>query len=228
MEDEGLSPDAVTFSSILNACGEVGAAGRGEKIHANIVRQGLLKEDITLGNALVDMYAKCGMLQKAQEVFDVLPIQDVVSWNALMTGYAQLGKIKNVLFLCNKMIAEDRMPDLVTFTVLLTACIHAGLVHEGELYFEAMRPVYGLIPTLDHSACLVDLFSSAGLFDKAIAVIEMASASDRLHLWLALLRACQKCSNVKLGRWVFNQVMDFDKNNCAAIVSMSNIYAAAG
>ena len=86
---ECLSPDSVTFICILKACGTIGATNKGKQIHDKIRRRGLLEKDITLGNALLDMYTRCGMLSRAQKVLEELPARDVVSWNTLISGYVQ-------------------------------------------------------------------------------------------------------------------------------------------
>ena len=88
MQREGILPDAVTYVYIWKACVMIGAADKGKQIHDEIARQGLLQNDIVLGSALVDMYAKCGAVSKARRVLDRLPSRDVVSWNALMAGYS--------------------------------------------------------------------------------------------------------------------------------------------
>eukprot|EP00250_Pteridium_aquilinum_P022128 c25307_g7_i3 orf=145-840(+) len=97
MRCEGIPPSAVTYACILKACGTMGAADKGKQIHDEIVRQGLLQNDIVLGNALVDMYAKCGALAKAQCVLEELHFRDVVSWTTLIAGYAQLGQGEQTL-----------------------------------------------------------------------------------------------------------------------------------
>ena len=73
MQCEGILPNAVTYASLLKACGSIRAADRGKQIHDEVVRQGLLQNNFVLGIALVDMYAKCGALAKAQRVLDELP-----------------------------------------------------------------------------------------------------------------------------------------------------------
>ncbi|MCO5558140.1 hypothetical protein L7F22_011717 [Adiantum nelumboides] len=89
MQTEGFSPNAITFIYILKACGSIGAIQKGEEIHGEVRKQGLLESNDMLLTALVDMYAKCGALAKAHEVFDMLPARNVVTWNALMAGYAE-------------------------------------------------------------------------------------------------------------------------------------------
>ena len=104
----------------------------GESIHAKIVKQQLLERNVVLSNALVDMYGKCGMLEKAQEVFDEIPIHDIVSWNALITGYAHHGLGKEALKCFKKMQAEGLSPDAVTFICVLNACGSIKSLEMGE------------------------------------------------------------------------------------------------
>ena len=228
MRDEGVSPNVVTFICILKACGQIGFLKMGEEIHEQIGMKGLFEKYIVLGNTLVDMYAKFGLVEKAQETFDKLPIRDLVSWNALIAGYAQLGQPRRVFNVFGKMRESNTIPDLITFLVLLNACSHAGLVQEGGTIFATMESVYKFNPTLEHYTCMVDLFSRAGHFDKVISVIEGVPLGDQLPLWLTLLGACYKWVNVHLGRWAFKRSLQLDEKCEASYVCMGNIYAAAG
>ena len=227
MQDDGITPDEVTYICILKACGIVGSLEIGKEIDAKIGEQGLLEKYVMLGNALIDMYAKCGELKKAREVLEQLPLRDVVSWNALMAGYAQLGQASVVLDLFRRM-RNEVMPDPVTFLILLTSCSHAGLMEEGEKLFDDMHDVYHLDPTLKHYSCMVDLFGRAGHFDKAQMLLDKMPYSDHLPLFLSVLGACRKWLNVKLGRWAFEQSIKLDEKCVVAYVCMENIYAAAG
>eukprot|EP00250_Pteridium_aquilinum_P020259 c24766_g14_i3 orf=338-1072(+) len=132
MRLEGLSPDEVTFTSISKACGSIGAANKGEQIHDRIAKQGLLEGNIVLGTALVDMYAKCGSLEKAQHVLNKLPFRDVVSWNSLIAGYAQEGQGEQALNCFEQMQREGLSPNTVTFTCILKACGNIGAADKGK------------------------------------------------------------------------------------------------
>ena len=162
------------------------------------------------------MYAKCGAIEKSRAVFEQLEVLDIVSWTALMAGYAQLGEAQAVLELFNKMKAKGVKPTLVTFLVSLTACSHAGLLLEGEKLFDDMCFVYGLSPTLDHYTCMIDLLGRAGHLDKAKVLLDKVQSCDHLPLLLAIMSACYKWVNLELGRWA------------SAFVCMKNIYAAVG
>ncbi|KAI5057915.1 hypothetical protein GOP47_0027930 [Adiantum capillus-veneris] len=227
MQNEGVSPSEVTFISALNACGILGATRKGEEIHLEVEREGLLKANHALQNALVDMYAKCGELAKGQKVLDEHPARSVSTWTALMAGYAHAGEVEVVFDSLTKMAAENVMPDAVTFVVLLTACNHAGLLDEAQIYFDIMTSIYKVYPTLEHCACMVDIFSRAGHFDKAISIVEMVPPSDHLLLWSALMGALRERVNVEWGRWAFEHAVQLDENFEAGYICMSNIYASA-
>ena len=90
-EEESLCVDEATFTCILKACGCIGAVNEGKHIHDEIVKNGLLVNNFVLGGGLVDMYAKCGMLAKAQGVLRELPSRDTVSCFAILGGHS--GKV---------------------------------------------------------------------------------------------------------------------------------------
>ena len=228
MQDEGLSPDVITFVGILKACGSLGFMERGEEIYMRARSEKLFKKNVVLGTTIVDMYVKCGVLAKAQEFFDELKLEDVICWNALMAGYGQLGQAENVLNLFDRMKVEGTIPNAGTFLVILNACSLAGLVEKGQKMFDDMYSLYHLTPTLEHYNCMVDLFGRVGHFEKAIVMIEKIPYVDRLQLWLTLLSACRKWVNVELGRWAFDQSIELDEKCGVAYVTMGNVYANAG
>ena len=229
MQDERICPNVFTYVCVVKACGILGCRNSAEDIDAEVRKEGLLlQNNVVLGGALVDMHAKCGALEKAQEVFEQIPVRNVVAWSALITGYAQLGEAHVVLELYRGMKLEGITPDSVTFIVLLTACSHTGMVVEGEKLFDEMHAMYHITPTLEHYTCMIDLFGRAGHFEKAVSVINEMPSSKHIAVWSALLGACQKWDNLELGIWAFENAIQIDKNQPSIYVCMSNIYAAAG
>ncbi|MCO5591883.1 hypothetical protein L7F22_045876 [Adiantum nelumboides] len=132
MQQEGLSPTAVTYTSILKACAVIGALDKGRKIHDEISRKGLLQHDLVLGNALVTMYVKCGDLGQAQRVLEKLPFRNVVTWSALIAGYAQNGQGQQALFCFEQMQRESISPNEVTYVSILQACAVIGSLDKGK------------------------------------------------------------------------------------------------
>lgn len=151
----GCSPDVVIFACVLKSCGSVGAMHKGQEIHADIVQLGWSESDTVVGGALLVMYANCGMLLEAQEVFKKLRVRDVVAFTALMAGYAKLEKDDIVLELYDEMLREGLQPHLVTLTVVLGSCSRRGLVHDRSLvHIEMISEGCGMIPTVEHCSSI--------------------------------------------------------------------------
>ena len=224
MQIEGFSPNMVTFTCLLKACGSIESADNGQQIHSEIVKQGLLGKDTVVGTALIDMYTSCGLLPEAQDVFQKMPIQDVVSWTALISGYAQLGKEDSVIALFDKMIREGKEPDMITSTIMLTTCSHSGLLEEAQSYFETMRKGdYGMIPSVEHYSCMIDLFGRAGHLGKALEMIKNMPFSAHLTMLHTLMASCQKWGNVALGRLAFEHILQMhDKDIDMSVCTISN------
>jgi pentatricopeptide repeat protein len=228
MQSEGLSPNTVTFMCILKACGSAGATDKGKQIHDEIARKQLLGKDTMLGTALIDMYAKCGLLLKAQQVLEELSVQDVISWNSLIAGYAQQGQGQDALNCFSRMQNEGLSPDEVTFLCVLSACCRSGLLYHAESLFEDMTRKYGIIPNVEHHTCMVIAYGCAGHFDSAVTLIKATASLDYAVIWLALLGSCKRWENVKLGRVAFDQAVQLDSACSAAYVLMVGIFSAAG
>ncbi|KAH7420514.1 hypothetical protein KP509_13G010800 [Ceratopteris richardii] len=219
VQSEGVSLNVTLYTLILRACSSIGALDKGNEFHAEIQRQGLLEKDLLVGNTLIDMYAKCGALTKAHQVFDKLERRDVVSWTALIMGYTQHGEKENVLCLFNKMLEENVKPDPVIFLVVLSACSRMGLYKQSETFMEAMQTEYGVIPTLKHHTCAVDLLGRAGQLDKAI---EIMGNSPDLVVWRVILSACRNWGNLELGKQAFEDVncMSEELSLCTSLSHM--------
>ena len=121
-DNKAINPNAITYVCMLKACGSIGSLKLGEEIHEEVNRRGLLQTDVVLGTALVDMYAKCGMLEKAQEVFEDLPNRNVVTWSAMIGGYTLHGNHEAALQSFKDMKHQGLKPDDVMFISLIYTC----------------------------------------------------------------------------------------------------------
>eukprot|EP01018_Ginkgo_biloba_P040732 Gb_28666 [translate_table: standard] len=227
MQLAGVRPNSKTFASVLPACANLAALEQGMEIHEEIIRSGL-ESDFFVSNALVDMYAKCGSIENACTLFDKMPQRDVVSWNAMIAGYAMHGCGKEALKLFEQMQHSEMTPDHVTFVGVLSACCHAGLVDEGWHYFECMSQKYYITPTMEHFGCMVGLLGRAGHLDEAEDFINKMPVKADSTVLMCFLGACRIHSNIELGEWVAECLFELDPKNSAPYVVLSNIYAAAG
>ena len=223
MHGDGVSPDIVTYVCCAKACGSIGCIAKSEEIHAEIVEK-RLEKDIIIGSSLIDMYARSGLVTKAQEVFDKLQVRSAVSWNALIAGYAQLGESEQAIQMVDRMIKENIRPNVVTFGAILNACSYTGRIDEGHHYLEFMSKVCNIVPTLEHLNCMVDLLGRGGHIDRALVFIGNMPFHPGAVLWHSLLGACQKWGNVNLGKEVFKYAMEIDETDKATYISMLNMY----
>ena len=207
MQKEGLSPNEITFTCILKACGNVGAIDKGIQIHDEIIKGGWLAQNIVLGNALVDMYAKCGILSKALKVFEELPVRDTISWSALISGYAQEGHFEEALKCFAQMQKEGLSPDDITFVSVLNACSHSGKIDEAQDYYENMKSKYGIAPKIEHYTCMLDLLGRAGHLEEAMSMGQTLSLVQSSVTCRSLMGACYNWGNVELGRQMFKSTL---------------------
>eukprot|EP01018_Ginkgo_biloba_P004002 Gb_27891 [translate_table: standard] len=227
MEVAGIQPDSVTIISVLSACAQLAALQQGKVVHDYIIRRGFAS-DSSVGSALVDMYAKCGSVENACQVFHKMSHRDVISWTAMITGYATHGHGRAALMLFYKMQQAGMMPDHITFIVVLTACSHAGLVDEGWKCFDCMSRDYGITPQVEHYACMVDLLGRAGHLDEAYDFIRKMPLAPDTGVWGTLLGACRIHRNLELGERVAGHLLELDPQNVGYYVLLSNIFAVAG
>lgn len=227
MQMANVKADQATFASVLSACASLEALEQGKCVHGYIIESGFMS-DVSVGNALITMYAKCGCIEDAKSVFDNISKKNYVSCNAMIAAYAQHGYGNEALQLFEQMKQTGMKPNHITFVGVLSACSHAGLVAEGCYYFHSMSRDYCIAPQADHYACMVDLLGRAGHLDEADKLInEMPFNPDAVVLG-ALLGACRIHMNVKLGERVAERLFELEPLNSSTYVLLSNIYAVAG
>jgi pentatricopeptide repeat protein len=183
--------------------------------------------DVVVGSALVDMYAKCGSIDEASNVFNKMPERNIVTWTVIIIGYAQHGYAQEVLKLFSQMQDTGMKPDHVTFVGILSACSRAGLVNEGCNYFNSMSQDYGVNPRPEHFACMVDLLGRAGHLTEAKDFIEKMPFEPSISVWQSLLGACRIHGNMELGKYAAERLLELEPHDSATYVLLSNIYAAA-
>ncbi|KAL1533978.1 pentatricopeptide repeat-containing protein, mitochondrial [Salvia divinorum] len=220
-------PDGVILANVLGACGKFATLEMGDQVNCCAVKYGL-DSGIVVMNGLIDMYVKCGSLERAGKVFDCMPNPNVVSWSSLIVGYAQFGLGQEALNLFSQMKKQGIKPNQVTFLGVLIACSHVGMVNEGIHLLKSMEHEHGVIPTREHISCVVDLLARAGRIHDAEAVIDQLGFKPDVVIWKIVLAACKNCGNVEVGRRVAEKILRVDSSNSAAHVLLCNIHASAG
>ncbi|KAJ6755616.1 PENTATRICOPEPTIDE REPEAT-CONTAINING PROTEIN-RELATED [Salix purpurea] len=206
MLNEGLKPDCYAMVGVLCSCARLGALELGDWA-SNLISGHEFLGNPVLGTALIDMYAKCGRMDRAWEVFRGMRKKDGVVWNAAISGLAMSGHVKDAFGLFGQMEKSGIKPDRNTFVGLLCACTHAGLVDEGRQYFNSMERVFKLTPEIEHYGCMVDLLGRAGCLDEAHQLIKGMPIEANAIVWGALLGGCRLHRDTQLGEVVLKQLI---------------------
>ncbi|GMP58204.1 hypothetical protein CsSME_00021952 [Camellia sinensis var. sinensis] len=224
MQLEGVEISEVSMVSVLSACSHLGALDQGRWAHAYIKRK-KIPITVMLGTSLIDMYSKCGNMDKAMEVFWGMKDKNIYTWSSAMGGLAMNGFGWKCLELFNLMKQEGVWPNEVTFVSVLRGCSVVGLVEEGCKHFDSMRKEFGLEPMLEHYGCMVDLYGRVGRLNDALDFINKMPVKPHAGAWGALLNACKIYKNMELGELASKKIVELESNNHGAYVLLSNIYA---
>ncbi|KVI06319.1 Pentatricopeptide repeat-containing protein [Cynara cardunculus var. scolymus] len=223
---DSLKPNEAVLVCALSACSPLGALDQGNSIHAYINKSGFTKRS-NISTALIDMYAKCGTINSAYQVFHKISQPDVCNYTSMISGFSSHGLGGNALQVFHQMLAENIAPNEVTLLGVLTGCSHSGLVEEGSSIFHKMASMWNIAAKVEHYGCYVDLLGRAGYLKTALLIaIKMPLDAD-IVIWRALLSACRIYKDVSLADKIIAYVRQgyfsqFDGSE----VLLSNLYAS--
>ncbi|XP_031380522.1 pentatricopeptide repeat-containing protein At3g26782, mitochondrial isoform X2 [Punica granatum] len=226
VKERSVKFNEVTLSTALFACAHLGALRAGKCIHDQAIKMNL-EGDVYVGTSVVDMYCKCGRVEKARKAFVRIKQRNVTTWTALIRGYGMHGQARKALEVFYDMIKARVRPNYVTFVSVLNACSHSGLLDEGWHWFNSMLHEYGIEPGIEHYGCIVDLLGRAGHLQRAYDLIQGMKMEPDFVIWGSLLGACRVHKNVELGEVSARKLFELDPDNCGYYVLLCNIYADA-
>ncbi|XP_061376130.1 pentatricopeptide repeat-containing protein At4g21065-like [Gastrolobium bilobum] len=227
LRDSASLPDGVVMLSVISAVSSLGALELGIWVHAFIVRTGL-GLTVPLGTALIDMYSRCGSIDRSVKVFDEMPHRNVVTWTALINGLAVHGRSREALKAFYDMKGSGLKPDRVAITGTLVACSHGGLVDDGWRVFGSMWSEYGIEPMLEHYGCMVDLLGRAGLLLEAFKFVEEMPIKPNSVIWRTLLGACVNHNHLVLAEKAKERINELEPHHDGDYVLLSNAYGGVG
>ncbi|KAB1208811.1 hypothetical protein CJ030_MR6G026954 [Morella rubra] len=224
MTNNGISPDEVTLATVISACAHLGALDLGKEIHHYVLQNGF-NLDVYIGSALIDMYAKCGSIERSLVVFFKLREKNLFCWNSVIEGLAAHGYADEALRMFDSMEREKITPNGVTFISVLSACTHAGLVEEGRWRFLSMTDNYAIPLDVGHYGCMVDLLSRAGLLKDALELIRSMKVEPNSVIWGALLGGCKVHRNLEVAQIAVAELMVLEPDNSGYHSLLVNMYA---
>ncbi|XP_057455370.1 pentatricopeptide repeat-containing protein At2g22410, mitochondrial [Lotus japonicus] len=226
MQIRKIEPDKVTLVNCLSACSQLGGLDVGIWIHHYIGKHSI-SLDVVVGTALVDMYAKCGNIARALQVFQEIPQRNCLTWTAIICGLALHGNAHDAISYFSKMIHNGLMPDEITFLGVLQACCHGGLVAEGRKYFSEMSSKFNISPKVKHYSCMVDLLGRAGHLEEAEQLIKSMPMAADAAVWGALFFACRVHGNVLIGERTALKLLEIDPHDSGIYVLLASMYREA-
>ncbi|KAL4585733.1 hypothetical protein LXL04_010357 [Taraxacum kok-saghyz] len=225
-----IKPDNITMTCILPACASLASLNKGREIHAYILRKGLSSDQFII-NALIDMYMKCGALLLAKLLFEMTKIKNLVTWTIMVSGYAMHGFGHEALSTFKNMREKGENgkkviePNEASFTSILYACSHSGLLNEGQEFYKIMVDEFKIEPKLEHYACMVDILSKKGKLSEAYKFIKKMPIKPTTTIWGALLCGCRFHHDVNLAEKVAQEIFELDPENTENYLLLANIYS---
>ncbi|PIA36206.1 hypothetical protein AQUCO_03400253v1 [Aquilegia coerulea] len=223
---DGIEPNRISLISVLPACNSLGALMQGKQIHGYAIRKDNYHE-VSLLNALIDMYSKCGGLNFARRVFDNDSYRkDTISWCSMISGYGVNGKGGEAVLLYKKMIQFGIKPNNITLLSVLSGCARSGMVTEGlDIYSSAIND-HGILPTVEICSCMVDMLARSGQINRALEFIKTMPVKPNPSLWGSLSGASALHGNTTVQELAYKSLIQLEPENPSNYVSLSNVYAS--
>ncbi|XP_021891219.1 pentatricopeptide repeat-containing protein At3g29230-like [Carica papaya] len=223
----GIRPNQVTVTGLLPACGLTGAIHRGREIHGLIYRMSL---DINafIASALIDMYSKCGSMEAARNVFDLIPVKNIASWNAMIGCYGKHGMFDAAMELFERMKKEGIQPNQVTLASLLFTCSHSGEIEKGLRIFKSLQENYAVEVNKEHYGCVIDMLCRSGKMVEAYELVKEMPFRVTESIIGAFFHGCKIYGKRDLAKMMAEEILGMDLKKPGGFVTLSNIYAADG
>lgn len=223
MQVAKVCPDEFTMVSVLSACGSLSDLELGKSAACYIEREQIHKS-LELCNSLINMYMKCGDVEKAMSVFRSMKERDIVSWTSVLSGLGMHGHGIEAISVFEEMKRNGVTPDDTAFLSVLNACSHAGLVDQGRFFFKSMVE-YGVSPKMKHYGCMVNLLCRAGLVKEALKFVENMPIEPNSIIFRTLINSCPGQGEVKLSDICAEKLSGDELVHESNYVILSNIYA---
>ncbi|KAM7255519.1 hypothetical protein ACFE04_008417 [Oxalis oulophora] len=225
MREERVITSEVAVVAAISACTQLGDIVMGTTL-AEHVEEGCCHRTIIVSNALIDMYAKCGSMERAWREFDRMKERDVISYTTMIGALADHGESEKALDLFSTMQKEGIQPNKVSFIVVLSACSRGGFIEEGCRFYDQMTQVSRINLSAGHITCIVELLGKAGHLEKAYKVMMENVGDLDAGVWNALLGACKVHGNDELGEIAAKHLFELEPDNKGNYLALASIYAS--
>ncbi|KAJ7536588.1 hypothetical protein O6H91_12G075300 [Diphasiastrum complanatum] len=208
MQREAVEPDVITFVGIFTACASTLALEEGRCFHASINNQRGWESDVFISACLIDMYTKCNSIEDACRIFSSMNSHDLVTWNAMISGYVKCGLVNMALALFSQMQREQVQPDKITFVSTLSACVSTESLEDGK-QIHAQIIQRGWDSDIVIGSNLINMYGKCGSIEDACRVFDNMPIKDIVS-WNAMILAYVKCDLAEKAIEVFREMQQKD------------------
>ncbi|KAI5074502.1 hypothetical protein GOP47_0010463 [Adiantum capillus-veneris] len=178
---------SVVFSQLLQQCIKEKNLVAGRRVHSLIVGSGC-EADYLLGSSLVHMFAVCGSLSEAKQVFCKLLKRNVISWTALIEAYAKSGHTEQAIQVYYELEKLNSELDGHVFVAVLKACSSISTLEHAK-HINARIIERGLEFNVYVGSSLINIYAKWGSLDEAYTVFDRLSKGN-VVTWSALISGC--------------------------------------
>ncbi|XP_057442258.1 LOW QUALITY PROTEIN: pentatricopeptide repeat-containing protein At1g19720-like [Lotus japonicus] len=227
----GVEPNSITVASAASACASLQSLSMALEIHGIGVKMSLV-DDVLTGNSLIDMYSKCGDLEAAQRIFDMMYERDVYSWNTIIGGYCHAGFCGKAYELFMKMQDSDSPPNVVTWNALITGYMQSGAEDQALDLFKRIEKDGKIKRNVASWNSLIAGFLQSGQKDKAMQIFRRMQFFQIAPNSVTVLSILPAFANLVAGKKVKEIHCCALRRNLVSEISVSNIlvehYAKSG
>lgn len=203
MRFQDCRPNSMTYASVLSACANIYDLQWGKHLHARIIRIEPFV-DVLVGNGLVDMYAKCGLIEASRRVFNSLTERNAVTWTSLISGVAQFGNREEVYDIVCRMREDCVVMDDFALTTILDACEGEENILIGE-QLHGFTVKTGMDSSVPVGNATLAMYAKCGDIEKASLAFETMVAQDIIS-WTTMITAFTHSGNVEKAQNYFDRM----------------------
>lgn len=205
MHVKGVKPNEYTFVSIISALTNPTVSAKGRRLHWYVCAKGFDSNE-GIKNALLNMYARFGSIEDAEWTFKRLLARDVISWTAMIAGFAEHGEGNKALSLFARMQQEGKQPNEISFVNIITACAALTGITEGRLVHGCTAEI-GLDSHIEVANALINMYGKCGSLEDAQGLFVNMQERDRVS-WNTLLTVFAQCGHGREAVALFDSMKD--------------------
>jgi pentatricopeptide repeat protein len=198
LQGNGTVLHAHQYFRLMQTCGDATALEEARVIHSQILESSVVV-DTDVQNKILEMYAKCGSMEDAKNLFSTMDRRSLDSWNTMISGFVHNGHGEEATDFFDQFKQTGDKPDAIMFTHIFLACGIMGSVDEGMLHFETMQKDFGISPTMEHYASIVSMLGQSGYIAEAHEFVERMPVEPSIEVWENLMNMCRLNGFLELG-----------------------------